>query len=192
MTTVARDAVPTCMRTVVPLGAAGLSMAGLSMWPATMIGRLGLRAAPTCGVARVVVVALRTMGALVESRRTRWAVVIGRVEVQAWRVTVALLCAMIGRVALRAVATPLPVVATDRAVATFTVVAPPAASPVHIWPDGTTVRRALVAVVSRAAVARAVVVSRTPLLAATMTDRLEPAARRSAVVSVAGTLSNLT
>jgi len=105
---------------------------------------------------------------------------------------VALLCAMIGRVALRAVATPLPVVATDRAVATFTVVAPPAASPVHIWPDGTTVRRALAAVVSRAVAARAAVVSRTPLLAATMTAHLEPAARRSAVVSVAGTLSNLT
>jgi len=103
----------------------------------------------------------------------------GRVALRAQRGTVALLCAMTGRVALQVVAT-------------FTVALPPAARPLHIWPDGTTVRRALVAVVSRAAVARAVVVSRTPLLAATMTARLEPAARRSAVVSVAGTLSNLT
>jgi dephospho-CoA kinase len=104
---------------------------------------------------------------------------------------VALLCGTTGRVALQAVATPLPVVATDRLVGTFTVVLP-AANPLHIWADGTTVRRALAAVVSRAAAARAAVVSLTPLLAATMTARLEPAARRSAVVLVAGTLSNLT
>jgi len=104
----------------------------------------------------------------------------GRVALRAQRGTVALLCAMTGRVALQVVAT-------------FTVALPPAARPLHIWPpDGTTVRRALVAVVSRAAAARAAVVSRTPLLAATMTARLEPVARRSAVVSVAGTLSNLT
>src|SRR4051812_37231238 len=98
----------------------------------------------------------------------------GRVALRAWRGTVARLCAMTGRVALRAVATPLPVVVTDRAVATFTVVVPPAANPLHMWPHGTTVRRALAAVVSRAAAARAVV-SRTPLLAATMTALLEPA-----------------
>jgi hypothetical protein len=103
----------------------------------------------------------------------------GRVALQAQRGTVALLCAMTGRAALQAVAT-------------FTAVVPPAASPLHIWQDGTTVRRALAAVVSRAAVARAAVVSLTPLLVATMTARLEPATRRSAVVLAAGTLSNLT
>jgi len=124
----------------------------------------------------------------------------GQVTRRVQRCTVAPRSAMTGQVALEAqklTATPPAVATTGRValqvVATFTAALLPAARPLHIWPpDGTTVRRALVAVVSRAAVARAVVVSRTPLLAATMTDRLEPAARRSAVVSVAGTLSNLT
>jgi len=124
---------------------------------------------------------------------------------------VGLLCAMTGRVALQAVATSLPVVATDRAVAREaqkpTAAPPPVATtgrvtsmaaqrrgatPLHIWPGETTVRRALAVVVSSAAVARAAVVSLTPLLAATMTARLEPVAGRSAVVLAAGTLSNLT
>src|SRR4051812_45383943 len=119
---------------------------------------------------------------------------------------------MTGRVVLQALATPLSVGATDRAVALEaqkpTAALPPvatigrgtsmaaqrrAANPLHMWrPDGTTVRRALAAVVSRAAAARAAVVSLIPLLAATMTARLEPATRRSAVVLAAGTLSNLT
>jgi hypothetical protein len=77
MIAVALDAVPTCMLTVVPLGMAGLSVVGLSMWPATMIGRLGGRAAPRCGVARVAAAALRDTGQAPPS------VTIGRVVLQA-------------------------------------------------------------------------------------------------------------
>jgi hypothetical protein len=126
-------------------------------------------------------------------------ITIGRVALQAQRGTVALLCAMTGRrVALQAQRGTVALLcamtgrAALQAVATFTAVVPPAASPLHIWQDGTTVRRALAAVVSHAAVARAAVVSLTPLLVAAMTARLEPATRRSAVVLAAGTLSNLT
>src|SRR3954470_21155740 len=90
MIAVARDGVPTCMRTVAALGTAGpsgvgLTGVGLSMWPATMIGRLALRAARRRGVARVAAADLRTM--VVVNRRMRWAVMIGRPESAALRRT---------------------------------------------------------------------------------------------------------
>src|SRR4051812_12417565 len=117
MIAAARHAVPTCMLTVVPLGMAGLSVVGLSMWPATMIGRLGRRAARTSAGERVVAGALRTTGALVVSSRTRWAAVIGRLARAALRDTgQAPPFITIGPVALRAQrgTAPLPCVMTGR------------------------------------------------------------------------------
>jgi len=108
MITVARDAAPTCMLTAAALSTAdlsvvGLSVVGLIMWPATMIGRLGLRAALRCGVARVVAVGLRTTGAPVVSRRARRAVTIGRPVSAALRgMGHRPPCITIGRVALQA------------------------------------------------------------------------------------------
>lgn len=201
--TVLRDAARMCTLTV-----AGLGTLGLSMWPVTTTGRLELRAALKCVVVLAVAGGSRTTVAPVVSCREQlagmiglraqavqrvmphlWFTVTGRGALQGQRVTAALPCATIDPAARVAGAILRPVatigLAAVLAVAAFTV--PPVVNLPRTWPGETTVRRTLAAVVNRAAAA-----SPTRLLAATMTARRGPAARRFEVASVVGMLSSLT